>query len=708
MIGQVCSKKTHWGFQISLLLSMFAVAQSHAATDAKPNPRGEGLLEQVVTVATRQPADALSVNGSISNISDDQLRLVGHAHVQQSLNRAAGVNLNRGNGQEYLPAIRSPVLTGAGGCGGFLMTEDGIPLRAAGFCNINELFEAHTEAAERLEILRGSGTALYGSNAMHGVINVVTPSVTAPDRLGFDLGEHGFARMRFSLAGGEQHKFAVRGTLARDDGYRDDAGYGQQKLSLRHAYAGEAFDIESGLTLVNLNQETAGYITGLDAYKSRPVAESNPNPEAFRDARSARLWSKINLPVEGGEWQFTPYARYTTMDFLQHFLPGKPLEENGQKSFGMQLSYFSVGHPTLDLIAGVDAEYTEAYLRQTQANPTTGSAFLRATIPVGKHYDYRVDATQIAPFMQIKWMLADDFSLTFGGRYEMARYDYSNRMLSGRSRDDGTFCGFGGCRYSRPMSAVNSYENRSLDLAAHYQTTSNQHLYVRLASAFRAPQATELYRLQRGQQIADLDPEKVDSLEIGIKEQRDALSFGLAIYGMRKENVIFRDSGYNNVSNGETEHRGVELEVSYSLTDNLQMSLNGTYAEHKYANNPALLKDGDGNLVPIDGNDVDSAPRGFGSVRALWKPSPQGRLELEWVRMGSYYLEPRNAYRYAGHNLFNVRGSWDLKPNVTVYVRLLNATDRDYAKRADYTSFTDERYFPGTPRSFGLGVDYVW
>jgi len=86
----------------------------------------------------------------------------------------------------------------------------------------------------------------------------------------------------------------------------------------------------------------------------------------------------------------------------------------------------------------------------------------------------------------------------------------------------------------------------------------------------------------------------------------------------------------------------------------------------------------------------------------------QGRLELEWVRMGSYYLEPRNAYRYAGHNLFNVRGSWDLKPNVTVYVRLLNATDRDYAKRADYTSFTDERYFPGTPRSFGLGVDYVW
>jgi outer membrane receptor protein involved in Fe transport len=212
MIGQYYLKKMPWGVQISLLLWMFVVAESRAVTDAKANPRVERLLEQVVTVATRQPADALSVNGSISNVSDDELRLVGHAHVQESLNRAAGVNLNRGNGQEYLPAVRSPVMTGAGGCGGFLMTEDGIPLRAAGFCNINELFEAHTEAAERLEILRGSGTALYGSNAMHGVINVVTPNATAPDRLGLDFGEHGYARVRFSLGGGEQHKFALRGT----------------------------------------------------------------------------------------------------------------------------------------------------------------------------------------------------------------------------------------------------------------------------------------------------------------------------------------------------------------------------------------------------------------------------------------------------------------------------------------------------------------
>ena len=108
--------------------------------------------------------------------------------MQQALSRVAGVNLHRGNGQEYLPAMRSPVLTGAGGCGGFLMQEDGIALRAAGFCNINELFEANTEMAQRIEVLRGTGTVLHGSNAMHGVINIVTPAPSSGSKASLEIG----------------------------------------------------------------------------------------------------------------------------------------------------------------------------------------------------------------------------------------------------------------------------------------------------------------------------------------------------------------------------------------------------------------------------------------------------------------------------------------------------------------------------------------
>ncbi len=666
-------------------------------------------IEHVVTVATRVPVSKLSINGSVASLEADELRIIGHTHVQESLNRLAGVNLNRGNGQEYLPAIRSPVLTGAGGCGGFLMTEDGIPLRAAGFCNINELFEAHSETADRIEVLRGSGTALYGSNAMHGVVNVVTADADGREFLGVDVGEEGFSRLRFGInARASDHVLGVRGTLTNDDGYRDDSGVNQEKLSFRHAYLGESLDYHTGLTLINLNQETAGYIVGKDSFRSQENAKQNPNPEAFRDAQALRIWSKIRAELPFGTLLMTPYFRRTEMDFLQHFLPGKPLEENGQRSFGVQLSLLSQSSARLNFTSGIDLEYTNGYLRQTQNSPTQGSAFLRATIPTGKHYDYNVRAIQWAPFAEITWKAQNDFSLTFGSRFESMRYDYRNNMLAGRTREDGSVCGFGGCRYSRPPSSVDSYDSTSFDISARYDFSRNSMIFARLASAFRAPQATELYRLQRGQEVTDLKSENMDSAEVGLKLQTELLSLVASVYQMSKDNVIFRDTNYNNVSDGRTEHRGIEVDMAYDLSDKIRISFSGTHVRHRYDNNPALVRDGQGGQALILGNDVDTAPRNFGSARISWKIRPSAELELEWVKMGDYYLEPQNIHRYEGHDLINLRTSWEVKRDIMMYARVNNLTDRAYAKRADYTGFTGYRYFPGTPRSVNVGFEVFW
>ena len=82
------------------------------------------------------------------------------------------MNIQRGSGQEHLTAIRSPVLTGGAGAGSFLYLQDGVPLRAAGFANVNGLFESGIEFAGSAEVFKGPGPALYGSNAVHGLVNV--------------------------------------------------------------------------------------------------------------------------------------------------------------------------------------------------------------------------------------------------------------------------------------------------------------------------------------------------------------------------------------------------------------------------------------------------------------------------------------------------------------------------------------------------------
>ena len=82
------------------------------------------------------------------------------------------------------------------------------------------------------------------------------------------------------------------------------------------------------LNLTNLNQETAGYIYGKDAFKNDILRKSNPNPEAFRDATSLRINLNLFKFEQDSSYSLSPYFRKTKMNFLQHYLPGTPLEDN--------------------------------------------------------------------------------------------------------------------------------------------------------------------------------------------------------------------------------------------------------------------------------------------------------------------------------------------------------------------------------------------
>jgi len=97
--------------------------------------------ESMVVTASRLPSPELETLGNIAVLNPDDIEITGATHPYDLGVRVPGVWISRGNGQEHLTAIRSPVLTGPGSCGAFLVLEDGIPTRPAGFCNANQLFE---------------------------------------------------------------------------------------------------------------------------------------------------------------------------------------------------------------------------------------------------------------------------------------------------------------------------------------------------------------------------------------------------------------------------------------------------------------------------------------------------------------------------------------------------------------------------------------
>lgn len=682
------------------LLSLFATTSVLAAFSATALEEEANYIERIETTSSRITGKANANGYVVSSINSDVLSLLSLQHIQEALNYVAGAGVQRGNGQEYLPALRSPVLTGAGACGGILAAEDGIALRAAGFCNINELFEAHGEMAERIDVLKGPASPLYGSNAIHGVINVVTPDTTvSKGLLAYDYGSFGFNRIKLRQGKDFGHSgVGINASITRDNGYRDKEGVDQEKVNLRHRLNLTDTVITSGFTYTNLDQDTAGYITGFESYKNDSVAQANPNPEAFRKAQSTRLWSKVETAFDGGHTlSITPYLRDQSMDFLMHFLPGKPLEENAQQGLGVlsQLNY--VISPALNIDVGIDVEYTEGELVQSQDAPTQGSAFLVGTVPQGKHYDYDVDATLIAPFFALNWQQAR-WNVSVGGRFESMEYDYTNNMNAGRLREDGTECGFGGCRYSRPESGKNDFDNFSPSLSASYRLDGQTYLYMGLSRGFRAPQATELYRLQRAQQVADLDSVTATNYEVGLKGLMDNGRYTLSLYSLRKNNVIYRDSDFFNINNGETWHRGIEVELSQAILPNWTFDVAASYARHTYEHSQLQGE------VDIKGNNIDTAPKLQLNARLSYDVTDTIRAQLEWQHVDDYFTDAENANEYEGHDLLHARVSYGITSDITVSARINNLLDADYADRADFTTFSGPRYFPGRPRNFMLSA----
>ncbi len=652
------------------------------------NLNANQLLEEVVVTANRSDQTVADVGSNISRIVD--ISKIGHTHINETMQRVSGVWISRGNGQEHLTALRSPVLTGAGGCGAFLTAQDGIALRANGFCNVNELFDANSEQAGRIEVIKGPASVVYGSNAMHGMINILTPNLSDERSFSVEAGPHDYYRSKLT-AGASNWRVDLNGTT--DGGYKDQSGFDQQKATFKYQSQFSGFDVTSVLSVSNLNQETAGFIRGHNIYKDDHAAKQNPNPEAYRESESARLYAIMEKELSNGsELTLTPYLRRIRMDFIMHFLPGQATETNGHESIGLQSAW------RLDNWQfGADVEFTDGSLEESQANPTAGSAFLMTTIPAGDHYDYDVDARILAAFAQYTRDLTDDTRIIVGARYEQVKYDYDNNMLTGRTNDAGVPCGFGGCRFSRPADRSDTFNNVSPRLSVTHYLTPDSQLYFQLSRGFRAPQATELYRLQAGQSVNNIDSEELDSVELGIRGDLNALAYDVSLYFMEKDNFIFRDTTRTTVDNGETSHRGIEISLSYEFSDSLSGDLVATFARHEYENNPAL------SATLVKGNDIDTAPREMGSVRLNWAPVGNFNGELEWTYLGEYYEDPANQHEYDGHSLVNLRLNYEINDKISTFFRVINLTDTDYAERADF-GFGSDRYFVGEPRSVYAGI----
>ncbi len=601
------------------------------------------------------------------------------------LNQAPGVNIQMNSGQEHLIAIRSPVLTGGAGQGSFLILENGVPTRSPAFGNVNSLIEPHLEIAEAIEVIRGPGSAKYGSNAVHGLINVILPDAKSDQSLRASYGTLGRWRGDASVNLGDDTRLNL--SLMEDSGWRDATGGAQQKISLLTHQSLGGWDATAWLSASSLNQETASFIQGPRAYEDRDLAETNPNPEAFRDAWSARAGLRLEREIGPGKLILTPNLHSQGMVFSQHFLPYGGVEKNAHTGGGLMARYDLDPIGRVNWRFGADSDFATGYLKEIQPNPNPSPNF-----PQGVHYNYTVGTQVFALWTEADMQLTDNLRLLAGLRGETHGYSYDTRAPAGVNG-----------RFNVPADRSDdfSFVTPKLGLVWDREWYS---LYANYARGARAPQVSDLYRLQSRQVAGEIEAETLDSVEVGVRGDAlfGHLDFDIAAYWMEKENFFFRDSDGLNVVDGSTRHKGIEAAATLRIDDRLSVGGNVAWSDQTYTFDRPVIASQQNERITA-GNAIDTAPEWLADARLDWQALDALKLSLTVEHVGEYFTDPANTVTYPGHTVFGARAGWTITGTLEASLILRNLTDEAYADRAD-VGFGNERYFPGEPLNATVGL----
>lgn len=633
--------------------------------------------------------------GAYSVVTSEEIAEVAANHPAEILNTVPGVNVQMNSGQELLVAIRSPVLPAGAGQGSFLILENGVPTRAAGFGNVNALFEVHHETAEAIEVVRGPASVRYGSNAVHGLLNFIDPEPGAQTGQTLTLSANSLQRARADATA----NFTTNGvdswvglSVMDDAGWRDASGVDQQKLTWRSKWQGETWNAVATLAAVNLNQETAGFIQGPKVYKNDSITTTNPNPEAYRDAWAARANVRFETDIGRDSLIITPFGTVQRMTFIQHFLPDQSTEKNGHDQLGVMARY-EFGPDKVRWSIGGDLQVADGYLSEVQTRPSFGGANpLNPTFPQGVHYDYDVETSTTGLYAEVDWDFAPGWSLLAGLRGEAHQWDYTTNVAPGTRG-----------RFRVAPSRTDAFELLTPKVGVAYTGLEDLVLYANYARGERAPQTSDQYRLQNLQTIQRLNVEQLDSYEAGARGVVAGIDYDVAVYQMNKDNFFFRDSDGLNVPDGKTSHLGVEASLSGALGEiaggDLEWNASAAWSDQRYDFNRNVAVAAED---IVDGNEIDTAPEWLADAGLSWVGSNLS-LGLSAEYVGEYFTNAANTATYDGHLIGHLRGAWRFSDALEAFAIVRNITDERYADRADFAQGQD-RYFPGEPLNLTMGV----
>ncbi len=704
------------------------IAAALLALGANSDASAEGTpaiveMAAVTVTGTREKALISETPASVATIKPMTIRETSPMHPGQILGQVPGVAVAVTNGEGHTTAIRQPFTTSPV----YLFLEDGIPVRATGFFNHNSLYEVNVPMAGGIEVVRGPGTALYGSDAIGGIVNILSaaPSHTPEVVVSAEVGSFDVRRLLASgsLPFAEQGAVRVDLNLTHNGGWRDGTAYDRQSVNARADYViDENSTLKAIVGTSMIDQETgANSALPFNDYYSNPTR--NNFAIAYRKVSAFRTSLEYERKFGDSLLSVTPYFRANSMELNATFtLNSDPRIDKGENlSFGALLKWRKnfAGALRARLISGLDVDYSPGSRKEDNILVTrtgTGANTVFTGYTMGTRiYNYDVTYRSASPYVHTELSPLPKMRVTAGLRYDAFEYDMTNKLAAGSVQANV----LGSNRfYGQIASKSVSYSRVSPKLGATYALPGKTHLYASYNHGFRGPSESQLFRagndtteanaIARAQLALALKPIKARQAEFGVRGDVAGWNYNVVVYQLIKKDdlVSQRDLATNlstSVNAGKTKHEGIEVGAGTALPAKLRLDTAFSFARHRYVDWVTATAN-------FSGKDIEAAPKVMANTRLTWNPLPSTMLQAEWVRIGSYWLEASNSStfgKYPGHDLLNVRAKYTINKHFAVVGRVMNALDKRFADSSSVSSNTPV-FSPGLPRGYYAGIEARW
>ncbi len=686
--------------KIALLWAVLAAA-SYGETTVN-------LDKTIVTSVTGFETEARKVMASPTVITAKEIEEKNYKTVAEALKDVPAVNIINNTFGAMIDLRGQGGLDGnsAGAKANVQVLVDGIAINSIETSMVSSPINTiSVDNIERIEVIPGGGSVLYGSGTSGGVVNIITKKGQ-----GF-RGTAGYDRTSF---GGDKYEFAVGQTIGKFDfdlsysnnkaeGYRndsrDDSEYFQGKvrydinenhnIEFKYNKYNAHVNVLDYLTKEQLNQDRkmgiTDYLTTMHTdkddyaltYNGKLTDSLEVNVIGFHNTTNMNM----NMPDKGSnsEWDFVDKK--------------EGIKAKGKYSYGNGSSVIF----GIDYINNDGGRYGEVKVPAMSMQTKT---------------DMDLNKDTIAGFVMNTYKYGD-FEFNQGVRYEKSNYEVT--------RSSSTFMPPmppmmpNGINTSSSQSFEKDEDNYAWELSGSYNYSDTGRTYLRYERGFTSPGPSLLTNKYGNKYyLNDLDSQTYNSFELGFSDFKGFTTINVALfYSLTNDEIYNYMNGTKEILNynlDKTERYGTEIKLEQYF-GKLTLSESYQYIKAKIKDGTDQVLNSNGTITEgksLSGNSIAGVPEHRFTLGAKYDFTEKFYVSGEVVYNGNSYIENTNdSGKQDSYIVTNVRANYNMENGLTLYAGVNNLFNEEYYNNISYNE-GEYTYDPAAERNYYAGFRYTF